>query len=200
MKKEKYDNEISSLGIPESLKELFSIKKKSKALALCKRMHISEYDVYLLIKNCSQIGFTQRSKFPEFIPETTKLKSSDFVGLKQRSPRETLNKVHRFFKERKNFMVHLFERGTEWHCFYNTYQDMEEGKNGHWENGAHLHYLSYLWPEYRKKQVWDSFEKRRVEINGVHISLKPFEIDPSEHYTISDTDKLFLDELKKIIN
>jgi hypothetical protein len=194
--KEKDDREVASLGIPEIFKELLSFIKKSKAVAFCKRIIISENDLYLLIRNCSQIGFTCRSKFTEFVPKNRKILDSDIIELKKGKTQSLLKKLNRIFEERKRYSVHLFERNKEWHCFYNTYQDMEQGEKRHWEKGSHIHYLSHLWTEYRKKQVWDSFDKRNIEVQGIHIKLKPFEIDESKRYTFSIDEVRFIEKLK----
>jgi hypothetical protein len=195
---DKLNKEVDSLGIPAKLKELLAFTKKSKVEAFCKRITITEHEIYLLVHNCSQIGFTHKSKFPEFVPESRKLKDSDWAEMKQSRPNNFLNKVDRIFEERKNYMVHLFEKGTEWHCFYYTYKEMEKGEKGHWEGGSHLHYLSYLWTEYGKRRVWDSFDKRHVEIKGIHIKLEPYDMDESKHYTIPAADIKFLETLKNL--
>jgi len=174
-----FDQQVSLLGVPDRLKTLLEFTKKSKAIAYCRRVCISEHDLFLLAHNCSQIEFKHRSKFTEFVPQDRKVLDSDISNMKQGNPRQFINKVDRIIEERKRYHVHLFERDKEWHCFYYTYKDMESGKERHWELGSHLHYVSHLWTNYRKKQVWDSFDQRNVDIQGVHIKLEPFVIDQS---------------------
>ena len=55
-----YDRQVASEEIPEKLRVLLEFTKKSKAVAHCKRTKISEHELFLLIHNCSQIGFTHR--------------------------------------------------------------------------------------------------------------------------------------------
>ena len=172
---EEYDRQINSEGIPEKLKTLLSFTKKSKLVVYCKRIQISEDELFLLIHNCSQIGFKHQSRFTQFVPPSRKLLDSDIADMKQGNTSKFTSKIHRIFEERKNYMVHLFERSKEWHCFYYTYKDMDD--KSHWRLGPHLHYVSYLWPNYRKRQVWESFDKRTINIQGVHIKLEPSVID-----------------------
>lgn len=174
---EEFDRQVDSEGIPEKLQTLLRFTKKSKLVAYCKRITISEDELFLLVHNCSQIGFKHQSKFIEFLPESRKLLDSDISDMKQGNPRKFSSKVRSIFAERKKYNVHLFSRGNEWHCLYYTYQDMECGGKNHWALGSHLHYVSHLWPNYGKRQVWESFDRRNINIQGVHIELIVSEMD-----------------------
>jgi len=180
---EEYDKQLYLEGIPEKLKTFFSITRKKDLISYGKRVRISEDELFLLIHNCSQIGFKHRSKFPQFVPQDRKILDSDEADLKQGNPLKIRNKIKRIFEERKNYMVHLFERGKEWHLFYYTYKDMETGDKSHWKHGSHLHYVSHLWPEYKKRQLWESFDNRNINIQGVHIRLETVET-PVHHYKL----------------
>jgi len=169
---EKYDLELSSRGIPENLNSLLNYTRKKKLIAYCKRLIISEKELVLLVYNCSQIGYTHRSKFLEYVPENRRLTESDRTSMRHKEPKKFISKIDAIFKERKNYMVHLFESSEKWHCFYYTYKDMEPAGKNSWIHGPHLHYVSYLWPEYGKRQVWESFDKRHHNIEGVHIRLE----------------------------
>lgn len=180
-----YDRQVYSEGLPDTLKTLMEFTKKSEAVAYCKRIQLSEHELFLLMHNCSQIGFTHRSKFTKFVPQGRKVLDSDISEMEQGNPRQFFKKVDAIIEEQKMNHVHLIEKGKEWHCFYFSYRDMDYGKKGHWEHGSHLHYVSYLWPNLRKRQVWESFDQRNVNIQGsVHIRIEYDVIDPSteRHY------------------
>jgi len=174
---EECDRQLDSEGIPKKLQTLLRFTRKSKLVAYCKRITISEDELFLLLHNCSQIGLKHQSKFIEFVPQSRKLLDSDISDMKQGNPRKFSSKVRSIFAERKKYSVHLFSMGNEWHCFYYTYQDMECGGKSHWALGPHLHYVSHLWPNYRKRQVWESFDSRNINIQGVHIKLIRSEMD-----------------------
>lgn len=180
---DKFDKQLSQKGIPENLEAFFKFSKKKDIVSYSKRALISEDELFLLIHNCSQIGFTHKSKFPQFVPKEREILDSDLAELKKSDPRKIGNKIERIFEERKNYMVHLFEKDKEWHCFYYTYKDMETGEKNHWRHGPHLHYVSYLWPYLKKRQVWESFEKRNIDLQGIHIRLKPHQT-PDKHYKL----------------
>jgi len=172
MRQEEYDKEVFAQGVPEKLQTLLNYTKKSKLLAYCRRITISEEELFLLVHNCSQIGYTHQSKFLEYVPENRRLTESDRAILIKNEPKKFFGKIRSIFKERKNYMVHLFESDKIWHCLYYTYHEME-ADNNEWKHGPHLHFVNYLWPEYTKRKVWESFDKREHNINGVHIRLKP---------------------------
>jgi len=179
-KQAEIDRVTNSEGIPDKLNTLLEFTKKSKVVAYCKRIQLSEHEMFLLMHNCSQIGFTYKSKFTEFVPQGRKVLDSDISDMKQGNPRQFLKKVHGTIEERKRNHVHLLEKGKEWHCFYFSYRDMDYGKKGHWKHGSHLHYVSHLWPNLRKRQVWESFDQRNVDIQGsIHIRLEYDVIDPT---------------------
>jgi hypothetical protein len=172
-----YDRYVDSIGIPEYLKSIFEYSKKSKLIAYCKRIYISEYELFLLAHNCSQIGFTHKSKFTEFVPENCNILDSDISNMKFDNPKQLIKKFDVLLEQRKRFHVHLFEKEKEWHYFYFTYNDLQSGIHNHWEKGSHLHYVGYLWPNLRKRQIWESFDNRNIDIQSIHIRLKPFSFD-----------------------
>jgi hypothetical protein len=177
------DREADKRGIPEKIKVLFEISKKSEVVKYCRNIELSEDELYLLVHNSSQIGFRHRSKFAEFVPQHLKVTDSDISNLHNNKPRKLVKKAKAIFLERRRIHVHLFERGNQWHCFYDSYQDMESGSKSHWKYGSHLHYVSHLWPQLTKEGVWAAFDKRFTDISGsIHIRLIPFKYDEGPNH------------------
>ena len=88
-----YHSNVANEGIPESLKILFQIPKKSDAEKFCKKLAISELDLFLLINNCNQIGFEHRSKFPEYIPDNQIITDEDRRNIKNRNLKSISRKI-----------------------------------------------------------------------------------------------------------
>ena len=173
------DQQWYEMGIPEKLIELLGYSKKSKLIAYCKRTTISENELFLLLHNASLLGYSLRSKFPQYIPDN--LPWSD-IG---EEPRKAINKLNTFFEQRKYYMIHMLEKNEKWHCFYYTSHDMD----GHqWEHGPHLHFVNYLWSNYRKRQVWESFDNRKHSVSGQHIRLIPVVHKPYQLSENTDDD------------
>jgi hypothetical protein len=169
---------ISNEGIPDNLKNLLAMSRKADIEKLCKRLTISQWDLFLLIHNCSQLKIRHRSKFPEFVPPHLEITDNDRSRLKEGVGAAFAKKLTSLMRERRNICVHLFERGLEWHCFYFSYRDIETDGN-HWSQGAHLHYLSYLWPNITKDKIWKAFDTRVTKLPGdLHIRFEPFSYSP----------------------
>jgi hypothetical protein len=178
--KRRQERAISKIGLPKDIKSLLQARDKRGAERLGSRVTIRENDLFLAIHNCGQIGFSHRSKFCEFIPTHLHVDREDFV--KDGKPQEkAVKKASSLFKFRRQVQVHFFESKSLWHCFYFSYEDIENETDNHWKMGAHLHYVSYLWPNLEAAKVWESFEKRKTDItNGIHIKFMPFKFDSTE--------------------
>jgi hypothetical protein len=189
-----YHAKVNQIGIPDKLKKMFSITKKAEAKQYCRNIIISEYDLFLLIHNCSQICFTHRSKFKPFVPEHLVISDADKDEMKEGNPKRVLTKTRSALLERRYLHVHLFEHSKDWHCFYFSHQDIEPASTNHWKYGSHLHYVNHLWSKLTKRWVWYKFNKRFTEISdSFHIRFEPFEftkpgkgvqIDPNNISTI----------------
>jgi hypothetical protein len=179
-KQNKLDRLIDRIGIPNKFKELFKIDQKAKVQQYCRELTVHEIELDFVIHNCSQLGFTYHYKFPIYVPEHLKTNDSDFENPQNGKPPKFIKKYNARLVagQEKRIHVHLFENGSQWHFFYGTYQDMQSDNN-HWENGSHIHYLNHLWSNYSKEQVWESFDKRNVEISGsVHIRFEKIQYPP----------------------
>jgi hypothetical protein len=175
-----FNRRIETIGIPNKLKNIFTITKKSKVAAYCKTITVSREDMSLLLNNCSQIGLSCRSKYKLFIPSNYKICNLDLNVSKNGNSRNLSSKMRSIMQQRKKTHVHLFEKGNEWHCFYFDFHDLDNGRvfgeKSHFKYGSHLHYLSHLWPEFSKNQVWNSFDKRDVNLPSTHIKME--EVNP----------------------
>jgi hypothetical protein len=175
-RKAEYHDKVNQIGVPDKLKNLFLIPKKAKAEQYVKELVLSEYDLFLLIHNCSQIRFTRRSRFKEYIPEHLIVSDTDRDDMKAGNPKKFSKKISSTLLERRYIHVHLFEHGSDWHCFYFSHQDIEPTSTNRWKYGCHLHYISHLWPKLRKRWIWSEFNKRSTEISGsLHMRFEPFE-------------------------
>lgn len=181
-KKAEYHNKIDQIGVPDIFQTLFQMTKKAKAEQYFRNLVLSEYDLFLLIHNCTQIRFTHHSKFKIYVPEHLRVLDADRDEMKTGNPKSFLKKVHSGLLYRRYIHIHLFEYGSDWHCFYFSHDDIDPEDGNHWKYGCHLHYVSHLWPNLKKGQIWKQFNKRSTEISGnFHIGFAPFEFpNPDE--------------------
>ena len=194
-KRVEYHSKVSQLGIPEQILRLFQITKKAQAEKYSRELVLCEYDLFLLIHNCNQINLTHRSKFKQFIPEHLQVTYNDRHELKTGNPKSFIKKMSPGLLERRYIHVHLFEYSSDWHCFYFSHQDIDPLDNTpHWKYGRHLHYISYIWSNLSKRQVWYKFNKRFTEISdSFHIRFEPFEfpnLDEAANSDLKNEDEL----------
>lgn len=201
-KKAEYHDKVSQVGIPDKLINLFQITRKSQAERYSRGLVLSEYDLFLLTHNCSQIRFTHRSRFKQHIPDHLIVSDTDRGEMKTGNPKSFLKKVRSGLLERRYIHVHLFEYGSDWHYFYFSHQDIDPADTNHWKYGCHLHYISHLWPNLKKSWIWKKFNKRFTEISGsLHIRFKPFEFpNPDEAIESDLNDKSTLPPWAVIFN
>lgn len=174
-RKAEYDDRVNQIGVPDKLKGLLSTTRKAEAEQYSRNIVLSEYDLFLLIHNCAQIRFAHRSKFKQYVPEHLVVSKSDRDEMIAGHPRKFVTKFNSVLLERKYVHAHLFEFSSAWHCFYFTHQDIDP-TNNHWRHGPHLHYVSHLWPNLKKRLIWNRFNQRYTEISGsLYIRFEPFE-------------------------
>jgi hypothetical protein len=142
-------------------------------------LHITEFEFFLLIHNCAQINFNHQSKFSEFVPGHLGLPKIP-ERLDEVSMRQVSKKILGALQERKRIHAHLFERDSQWHCFYFSYSDIPSDATAHWKHGDHLHYVNYLWPSYNKERILAAFDTRKTKVSDkLHIRFSPFEFSES---------------------
>ena len=169
-------DKVNQVGIPDKIRDLFQLTKKREAEKYSRELVLSEYELFLLIHNCNQISFTHRSKFKQYIPEHLRVSDADRAEMNTGTPKTFLKKISAGLLERRYIHVHLFEYSSNWHCFYFSHDDINPEGTNHWKYGCHLHYVSHLWSNFKKGQIWKAFNKRSTEISGnLHIKFEPFE-------------------------
>lgn len=176
LQERKLNNELKSKGIPETILALINIKKKSGVAKYCKKIEISEYDLFFLIFNCDQINFEYEPIYHDHVPPHWDLLEEDRENIIKGDTNSVTKKINTLFLQRRHIYVHMFRHENEWHCFYFSDNDIETEKENHWKLGAHLHYINYLWTNYSYEEVWKKFDIRKTEIPGnIHIKFNPFE-------------------------
>jgi hypothetical protein len=173
------NHNLSLLGVPKKLCSLLEIKSKSHAEKYCRNLRLTEFELFLLIHNCSQIDFTHQSRFAQYVPPERDITDSDRENLKEANFAKFANKMVALLEARKSSHIHLLERGKEWHLFYYNFSDTAEIGKTHWE-GPHLHYISHLWTNYEKESLLAQFDQRKSKIFGyLHIRFVPFQYPQS---------------------
>ncbi len=171
------EHRFAAQGVPRKFVDLFALTRKRDVERYCRDLEIYFEEFGYLITNSEHIGYTHSAKHREFVPKHLILTSEELALLRSvkrgvPSPSTTgiFRKIKQGFVERRHVSAHLFEQADQWHCLYLTFRDCQPDIQSHWIYGPHLHYVSYLWPNARKKDIWDNLEHRKSEIHaGIHI-------------------------------
>lgn len=158
--------------IPDKLKALFAITKKSELIKYIHDLKITGGDFDELIRGCCSIGYIHIPQFHDSIPSHLNI---DADGLLQcvdtehpNEIRKMRRKISALFDERRVTVAHVFiNKQRQWHLFYFTHVDTNNSKNNHWRHGTHVHFINHLWPRLNIEKIWADFSKtRRKEIPG----------------------------------
>jgi hypothetical protein len=160
-------------SVPDYFRDLFAIEKKSELERYCKDLVIRGDELVRLILYSSLIGYIHSRRHEEFQPDQAQLTDAD-LDILRRQRTDMLPKfaakVRNLFATRKYLSAHLFYNDAKWHLFYFTFRDMEDEDPNHWKHGSHVHFVNYLWPDYRPEQLEELlFSDRHAKINSIHI-------------------------------
>jgi len=159
--------------VPGDLLELLSIPKLREVQRYCSKFVLRQRALVSLILTAPRHGYIHARQHREFQPVHLQPTHADLQSIRDsvnpgsKVPK-ALRKMIRIFDERKHVSAHLFTSPDRWHMFYFTLQDTDEREN-HWEHGAHVHFVNYLWPNIDPEVVWKSFADRKSLHPGVHI-------------------------------
>jgi hypothetical protein len=141
-------------SVPESLATLFALDRKSALKNYCATLTIRSDELTRLILFSRLIGYVHGRAHEDYEPEEAELTEADIDVFRQRKTEElpkVSRKIKNLFAVRKRRSAHLFYNGAKWHLFYFTFDDVKTP--AHWAGGSHVHFVNYLWPEYRPEQL-----------------------------------------------
>jgi hypothetical protein len=167
----------TKIPIPEELRALLSVARKKEAARLCKDITVTKQGLVSLIFNAGKMRLRHRVKVKEFNPHELRMSSGEISYLSESPPGrlgsrgvKVARKLFQTFQARKIHVCHLFERRDNWHCFFFSLEELHNHRNSHWNEGAHLHYVSSLWCRLKPHQLLKMFDERDVRIPGkLHI-------------------------------
>ncbi len=165
----------------EGLLKIFEFETKSELERYCKTVQISGDDFASLILSCeaSAIPFLHRIYYQDIVPphlepsdsETQALKNNP-VGLLSPEAEKAVRKMSQMFKERRYIVGHIFYVAdfSRWHLFCFDQRDIEEDRPNHWKEGAHVHFINWLWPGKDAQSAWSKFVIEKDRPGGtIHL-------------------------------
>jgi hypothetical protein len=160
-------------GVSDSLRDLLAIEKKSELKRYAKKLIINGAEFVQLTFYSRLIGYQYTARHTEFQPDEAQLtdRDLDILRLRQTDKIPKLRaKIGNLFATRKYLSAHLFYKETKWHLFYFTFRDTDTTRLNRWKHSSHVHFVNYLWPDYRVEQLDDLlFSHRHTNVNSIHI-------------------------------
>lgn len=170
----------------EGVAKLFSFEKKQDLERYCRDLTIRSDDFFTLVLTCELLRypFAHEISYQDQVPEH--LVPSDFeIQALENTPAGTLltgdaekvvRKISQSFKERRYLVGHMFFTPdyANWHFFCFDQRDLET-KGNHWKEGAHIHFINWLWPRQDAKSVWSNFMTEDQRPGGaIHLRFSDF--------------------------
>ena len=164
----------------EELINLFNIAKKKELIKHCKNLQICKDDLFrfILLAQNGVLPYKHIINHRDFVSEHLIPTDEDNhalrnngVGLLKDRAKKWASKVDQLFIERRFLTGHMFftESFDYWHFFYFDQRDLAT-YNNHWEYGAHIHLINWLWPEYTAESIWKQFTNGNPIMKGsLHI-------------------------------
>ncbi len=161
--------------------QLLNLRDKADLERICAASQVNLSEWMSLIECFVAKGFTYSSLSFEWQSKDLKVTEKNQKELADMSkpPEKFLGKAIGFFKpEMRLFYVgHLFEKETEFYCFWFTSSSLDGTEKGsHWGKQPHIHLLSHHygtgWTAARVKEIFATREKD--VLSGEHIKvMKP---------------------------
>jgi len=164
----------------EAFLKMFAFGKKRELEKYCREVVIHSGDFANFIVACEPglLPFIHQIHYQDHVPEQLLLNDQDTaalamnpVGPLQPGAQKAIRKIGQMFKDRRYLVGHIFYVPdlTEWHFFQFDQRDLEDEEN-HWKEGAHIHFLNWLWPNYDAKTLWENFKSGKAKMNdSLHV-------------------------------
>ena len=152
----------------EGLLKIFTLGKKRELEQYCRNLVIGGEHFADLVFSSGMTGqpFLHKINYRDHQPKHLHLSEADLkalgdngVGPLTPAAAKAVRKMGQMFEERRYLVGHIFYVPdlTKWHFFCFDQRDLEERKPNHWKEGAHVHFVNWLWPGKDAKSVWSNF-------------------------------------------
>jgi hypothetical protein len=165
----------------KGLLKLFTFDKKRELEKYCRELviHGPDFAAFILACESRTLPFSHKIHYRDHVPEHLNLTDENLaaltangVGPLQPDAQKTVRKISQIFRDRRYLVGHIFYVPTsaEWHFFQFDQRDIRQEGPNHWKEGAHIHFLNWLWPNYDPQVLWSNFVSGRAKMNdSLHV-------------------------------
>lgn len=104
------------------------------------------------------------------------------VGTMPPDVAKAFGKITQIFKDRRLLNGHMFlcPQTGRWHFFYFDQRDTDV-RDPHWEHGAHIHFVNWLWPGLTGQGVLETFASAKPKFKGaLHLRYLDWRLEDEE--------------------
>jgi hypothetical protein len=165
----------------KGLLKVFEFEKKRELERYCRNTVISGSDFadLILACECSGVPFLHRINYRDIVPDHLFPSDSERKALEDNGPgllgpeaAKAVRKMGQLFEERRYLVGHMFYtlNLSIWHFFCFDQRDLEDRRPNHWKEGAHVHFMNWLWPKQDAQSVWSNFVNGNYRPgNSIHL-------------------------------
>jgi hypothetical protein len=165
----------------DAILKLFTFDKKRELEKYCRDLiiHSRDFANFILACELGSFPFLHQIHYRDHVPDDVHLTDKDLaalagnpVGPLEPGAQKTVRKIGQMFKVRRYLVGHIFYTPDlgEWHFFQFDQRDLEDERDNHWKEGAHIHFLNWLWPNYDAKTLWANFTSGKAKMNdSLHV-------------------------------
>ena len=166
----------------DTLVQLFDFTKKSDLERYARNLVIRGDDFAMLILKCEIEGvpFKHAISCKDIVPKHLDPSDDEIAALKNtpagqylaRAALKAVTKMGQMFEERRYLVGHMFIGADEsrWHFFCFDQRDTDQDRPNHWKEGAHVHFVNWLWPKLSAETVWSAFTDQDQRPGGtIHL-------------------------------
>jgi len=174
------EEESGSSPTLESFLKLFTFDKKRDLEKYCRdiTIHSSDFVNFIIACEAGAAPFRHEIHYGDHVPEHLQPNDADLAALASNGvgplnpdAQKCIRKIGQIFKDRRYLVGHIFYTPdfSQWHFFQFDQRDLQDEEN-HWKEGAHIHFLNWLWPNRDAQTVWRSFTSGKMKLNdSLHV-------------------------------
>lgn len=176
--KERFWETKEQTEIPENFLTLLETPRKKDQISLLKGLSINpDQLIALIFKSFNEHGYLYSKYRFEKLPKDLMDKRKPIIANISKEDAIKIigdtdltdGQIKKMINERKVIIAHFLDRGSEWHCFFITYNSIG-GKENHKDGQPHFHYISSAFGITRDDFI-KSIENGDYKSTSVHIDL-----------------------------
>jgi hypothetical protein len=164
-----------------ALLKLFTFDKKRELEKYCRDLviHSGDFANFILACELGSLPLLHQIHYRDHVPEHLHLSDQDTaalaanpVGPLEPGAQKAVRKISQMFKDRRYLVGHIFYAPdlSKWHFFQFDQRDLDDERGNHWKEGAHIHFLNWLWPNYDAKMLWENFTSGKAKMtDSLHV-------------------------------